>query len=40
VLAQQFGQHPEVMEILKLAETGRDPEIRAASRGVTPKGIM
>jgi hypothetical protein len=39
VLAQQFGQHPEVQQVLKLAEAGRDPEIRAASRGVTPKGL-
>jgi hypothetical protein len=40
VLAQQFGQHPEVLAVLKLAEAGRDSDIRAASRGVTPKGIM
>ena len=40
VLAQQFGQHPEVQGVLRLAEAGRDPEIRAASRGVAPKGII
>ena len=39
VLAQQFAQHPEVQKVLRLAESGRDPEIRAASRGVAPKGI-
>ena len=39
VLAALKGPEGSV-EILKLAETGRDPEIRAASRGVTPKGIM
>lgn len=40
VLAQQFAQHPEVAEVLKLAQAGRDPDTRAASRGVAPKGIM
>ena len=40
VLAQQFGQHPEVQAVLRLAEGGRDAEIRAASRGVAPKGIL
>ena len=40
VLAQQFGLHPEVEAVLRLAQAGRDPEIRAASRGVAPKGIM
>jgi hypothetical protein len=39
VLAQQFGQHPEVAAVLRLAEAGRDAEIRAASRGVAPKGL-
>lgn len=39
VLAQQFGQHPDVGEIMRLAQAGRDAEIRAASRGVAPKGI-
>lgn len=40
VLAQQFGQHPEVAAVLRLAQDGRDPEIRAASRGVAPKGML
>jgi hypothetical protein len=39
VLAQQFGQHPEVEAVLRLAQAGRDPEIRAASRGVAPRGM-
>ena len=39
VLAQQFGQHPEVAAVLKLAQAGRDADIRAASRGVLPRGI-
>ena len=38
VLAQQFGQHPEVAEVLRMAAAGRDSEMRAASRGVAPKG--
>jgi hypothetical protein len=39
VLAQQFGQHPEVAEIIRLASAGRDAEMRAASRGVAPRGM-
>ena len=39
VLAQQFDQHPEVAAVLRLAQQGRDPEMRAASRGVAPKGM-
>jgi len=39
VLAQQFSQHPDVPAVLRLAQAGRDPEMRAASRGVAPKGI-
>jgi hypothetical protein len=37
VLAQQFGQHPDVAEVLRMAQAGRDPEIRAAARGVASK---
>ena len=38
-LLRLLAQHPEVQKVLRLAESGRDPEIRAASRGVAPKGI-
>ncbi len=39
VLAQQFALHPDVAAVLRLAQAGRDPELRAASRGVAPKGF-
>ncbi len=37
VLNQQFGQHAEVAAVLRLAESSKDPDTRAASRGVAPK---
>lgn len=38
-LHQQFRDHSDVAGALRLAEASRDPDTRAASRGVMPKGM-